>query len=68
VYLDKTRYVIIQIPPKLIMGAMIKNISRICAVFERVEAGAEEEGEGGSTSGDSSGGGGGGGGGGFRQW
>jgi uncharacterized membrane protein YgcG len=34
VYRDKSRYVIIQVPPKLIMGAMIKDISRICAVFE----------------------------------
>jgi len=46
VYRDTARYVIIQVPPKLIMGAMIKNIPRICAIFEIVAGGAAGEGEG----------------------
>ncbi|KAI8463742.1 MAG: hypothetical protein J3K34DRAFT_388909 [Monoraphidium minutum] len=68
VYRDKERYVIIQVPPKLIMGAMIKNIPRICAVFEicsTEEAAAAAAAGGGGADGGGGGGGFGGFGGGF---
>lgn len=53
-YRDKSKYAIIQVPPKLIMQAMIKNIPRIAAIFEICDSGVDSSsssGEGSSSSG-----------------
>ncbi|GBF99986.1 hypothetical protein Rsub_12713 [Raphidocelis subcapitata] len=39
VYRDKSRYMIVQIPGKMILDAMVKGIPRICAVLEICAAG-----------------------------